>query len=298
MSLLALRTSSPLRAAAQTPTADLAAELLIEAPPSSTAPAPEPTSTPAPLPTVNTEPTRHKVKQGDTLGAIAALYKSTVKDIADANGLPANAILQVGQELLIPVPGPSGGPGPTSTPAGGALMYSVQAGDTLFGLALRFGSQVDWILQANNLKAGDVLHIGQALLIPLSSNTPTPTPTEPPAPSPTPTMRSLSFRAPEPLSPANGSFVSSPDGILLSWTSTGTLVESQWYVVTVWGGEDKSPLVTHWTRSSSWRLPTEYRTAHAAPVDFTWQVQVRSGTPDGASEGLSLPSATRRFTWR
>jgi LysM repeat protein len=303
--LLANGTSFPQRTATAAPAAEAlqVAELLNEALPSPTATLePEviadPNGMPSPVAIANSSPVRHKVKQGDTLIAIANLYKSTVKDIAEANGLRADGLLQVGQELLVPIAGPSGGPGPTATPGGGALMYSVQEGDTLFALALRYGSQVDWILQANKMKPGDFLRISQPLLIPLSGNTPTPTATPLPPPSPTPTVRSMSFRAPELLAPADGSIVSSNDGILLSWTSTGTLGEGQYYVVTLRRGEEKKPLATRWTKSTSWRLPFDYRAGYKAPVDFTWQVQIRSGTPDAASEPLSQLSTSRRFTWQ
>jgi LysM repeat protein len=58
---------------------------------------------------------------------------------------------------------------PTPTPA---ALYIVQAGDTLSGLAERFGSTVDEIAAANGLTDPDALQPGQALIIPSLLQTP------------------------------------------------------------------------------------------------------------------------------
>lgn len=47
----------------------------------------------------------HRVKKGDTLGAIAVKYGSSVKQLKNANHL-ANAFLRVGQVLRVPLKGP------------------------------------------------------------------------------------------------------------------------------------------------------------------------------------------------
>jgi LysM repeat protein len=46
----------------------------------------------------------HKVKKGETLASIARKYKSSVEAISEANGLPEDASIEIGQELLIPGP--------------------------------------------------------------------------------------------------------------------------------------------------------------------------------------------------
>ncbi len=60
-------------------------------------PTPSPTASPAPAPVV------YRVKQGDTLGSIAAKYGVTVQAIKNANKLK-NSMLHVGQRLEIPRP--------------------------------------------------------------------------------------------------------------------------------------------------------------------------------------------------
>jgi len=235
------------------------------------------------------------VQPGDTLELIAGLHGSTISDIIQANGLDANGFIRVGDELLIPVKGPSGGPGPSPTPSGGTLVYTVQPGDTVQSIAMRFGSQIDWILVANSMKITDLLHINQSLLVPLTMNTPTPTLTVPAtrAPTVTPGPR---FRAPDLLLPADGSQVTGNAELLLTWTSVGVFEKEQWYVVTLEAPGGARPIAPYWTRNTSWRLPSEYRNADH-PV-FTWQVQVFSGAPGEPGEALSQPSTPRSFTWR
>lgn len=89
-------------------------------------------------------------------------------------------------------PGPSPTPLPTPTPRpDGAIVHIVQAGDTLFGIALRYDVPVDQIreLNASSLGPNDLIRVGQELVISLPSETPTPSP--PPQP-PTPTTAPVS----------------------------------------------------------------------------------------------------------
>ena len=286
------------------PTVAIVAALQLDDPTSTPVPTLAPTATPLPtatfLPPTPTPagPTRHKVQAGDTVIAIAAKYGSTVKDIISANNLSADGRLGVGQELLIPVAGPSGGPGPTPTPGTTGLMYNVRAGDTISGLATRHKSQVDWILKANNIQAGDTLRIGQALLIPLVPATPTPIPTEPVTPLPPTPTEIPAFSAPQLLTPGDAASISGQDSVLLSWTSVGVLAPEEWYVVTLKSPEKATAVASWWTKNTSWRLPDDYRPKGSAGLDYTWQVQVRRGGQDEPGESVSPVSETRRFTWR
>lgn len=88
-----------------------------------------------------------------------------------------------------PTPGPSPTPLPPPTPRpDGASVHVVQEGDTLFGIALMYGVDVDQIreLNASSLGANDIIWIDQELVISLPSEPPAPTPLPaPPTPEPT-----------------------------------------------------------------------------------------------------------------
>ena len=95
-------------------------------------------------------------------------------------------------------PGPSPTPRNTPTPRpDGATVHIVESGDTLFGIALMYGVDVDQIreLNAGSLGPNDLLNIGQELVISLPSETPTPTPLPPP-PTPEPTSPALASPTP------------------------------------------------------------------------------------------------------
>ena len=65
---------------------------------------------------------------------------------------------------------------PTATPQS-ATTYEVQAGDTLFSIARRFGTTVEAIVAANGLANPSQIEVGQVLIIPgASPATSTPTP--------------------------------------------------------------------------------------------------------------------------
>ena len=73
-------------------------------------------------------------------------------------------------EIVIATPTPN--PTPTATPVARPtptptpFVYAVQAGDTLSGIAARFGLTVEELVQANRLVDPDSLQIGQQLTIP------------------------------------------------------------------------------------------------------------------------------------
>jgi membrane-bound lytic murein transglycosylase D len=107
---------------------------------------------------------RHTVRTGDTLGAIARRYRTSVDAIKRLNGLRSN-LIRPGQVLRVPSRGgvvaaaaaPAANPGETVT-------YVVRLGDTLFQIAKTYRTTVDNIKTANGLTS-DILVVGQKLVI-------------------------------------------------------------------------------------------------------------------------------------
>jgi LysM repeat protein len=87
--------------------------------------------------------------------------------------------------LITPVPTPTSPP--PAQPTAAPIKYTVQPGDTLYGIALTFGVTVDDIVRANNIADPNSLSEGQVLTIPQRSAPPTPTGTPGPPSSPTAT---------------------------------------------------------------------------------------------------------------
>lgn len=105
----------------------------------------------------------HRVAPGDTLWGLSQKYGTTVRAIKTANGLFGNTIY-VGQRLIIPGYVPQATSGGYIQFADTANRYHVRWGDTLWGIARRYGISVYELQRANNLYGG--LQAGQWLIIP------------------------------------------------------------------------------------------------------------------------------------
>ena len=109
--------------------------------------------------------TSYTVQSGDTLGAIARRFGTTVAELVRVNNITNPDALIVGQKLT--VPGTGGGAGAVTAPSGGqGKSYTVQRGDTLLSIARRFGLTVKQLQAANNISNPDRIYPGQKLVIP------------------------------------------------------------------------------------------------------------------------------------
>ena len=112
----------------------------------------------------------HKIQAGETLYSIAKKYGVSVAAIVEHNYLPSTNII-AGRNLKIPgvqkqtQPVKESKPAAPATAAKGHNVYKVQAGDTLYSLAKRFGSSVSELRSLNGLKY-DAILIGQSLKLP------------------------------------------------------------------------------------------------------------------------------------
>ena len=111
----------------------------------------------------------YSVAPGDTLLGIAIRYGLDWQDIAIANNMQENDLLQIGQVLRLPSIGGVGGPVEvTSGAVAGKLRYTVAAGDTLVSIGLRYGITWQELAAVNGLQEYDLLGIGQELALPAS----------------------------------------------------------------------------------------------------------------------------------
>lgn len=96
----------------------------------------------------------HRVREGQTLGAIARRYNVSIADLARANRIRQTATLQIGQVLVIP----------------GDDTITVERGQTLRTLAREHGVTVASLASENGLRANARLRPGQTLVVPTSSS--------------------------------------------------------------------------------------------------------------------------------
>jgi len=112
----------------------------------------------------------HLVAKGQSLTSIAATDGLSVSALAAANGLAPDAELIAGSLLEIPPRGPDAAAtgASTSTPRSPAR-YTVRRGDTLSGIAARFGLSTSELAAANGMRTNGVLLADRALTVPQSS---------------------------------------------------------------------------------------------------------------------------------
>jgi N-acetylmuramoyl-L-alanine amidase len=97
----------------------------------------------------------YKVQRGDSLSLIAQRSGISTSELKSLNGLRSN-VIRVGQELTLP------GLAAFSTPA---IEHTTKRGETLSGIAQRYGVSLSSIRSENNLRR-DSIQVGQVLKIP------------------------------------------------------------------------------------------------------------------------------------
>ena len=124
----------------------------------------------------------HTVRPGDCFDKIARANGCSIADLAAANGLPTDAILQLGQQLKLPhMPASSATPttadiasvnqdSPPSNPIA-APTHTIQAGDTYTKIAKQYKVSIDSLITANPTLKPNALRPGQKILLPDSGKT-------------------------------------------------------------------------------------------------------------------------------
>jgi GH25 family lysozyme M1 (1,4-beta-N-acetylmuramidase)/LysM repeat protein len=105
-------------------------------------------------------PAAYTIKAGDTLHSIANSNQLSLDDLIRANP----QLIREGLQINLPGSGNEGPANPPPPPA--TLTYTVRPGDTLIGIALRFGVAVDALIRLNDIANPDLISVGQALKIP------------------------------------------------------------------------------------------------------------------------------------
>lgn len=107
----------------------------------------------------------HRVRRGESIGTIAALYGVRQADLLRWNPQLATSVLKVGQEISLYVE-PQGKGSARATPRTVNRLpkwYTVRPGDTLYSIARRFGVEIDEIVAKNKALTPEQLRVGQRL---------------------------------------------------------------------------------------------------------------------------------------
>ncbi|MDQ3426349.1 MAG: LysM peptidoglycan-binding domain-containing protein [Gemmatimonadota bacterium] len=102
----------------------------------------------------------HLVKRGETLSEIADEYGVSQRDLRRWNSLRHTGHIRAGQRLRVAAPGTK------PAKAAGSKTHMVRRGETLTGLAKRYGVSIQALRKANGMSERETLKMGVALRIP------------------------------------------------------------------------------------------------------------------------------------
>ena len=117
---------------------------------SGTSPAPSPSPSPSPAPDYIT----YVIQPGDTLSEIAQRYGTTVSTLSSLNGISDPNKIYAGNTLKVPENGNSG-----------AQYYTIRSGDTLSGIAQKFGTTVSALAALNGISDPNKIYAGNTIRI-------------------------------------------------------------------------------------------------------------------------------------
>lgn len=103
------------------------------------------------------------IRPGDTLWDLARTHGTTVSSLIELNNLPGHGTIYAGQTLRIGAGGTS-----TGTSAAKEISHTVRSGETLSGIAARYGTTVKAVQTRNGLRSATIV-IGRHLAVPGSA---------------------------------------------------------------------------------------------------------------------------------
>ena len=105
----------------------------------------------------------HIVQKGETLYSLSRTYGTTVQAICAANGIADGSSVRAGQKLTIPDTKQAAATEHRQAADGS---YTVEKGDTWYGIARRFGTNVSKLYELNGVDSTATLKVGQTVIVP------------------------------------------------------------------------------------------------------------------------------------
>lgn len=108
-------------------------------------------------PVAQTDGTTYIVQSGDTLSGIAARYGTTYQHLAAINGISNPDIIHVGDRIMID--------GVVSPQSSDDEYYTIQPGDTLSGIAERYGTSYQYLAYINGISDPNKICVGDNIRV-------------------------------------------------------------------------------------------------------------------------------------
>ncbi len=97
------------------------------------------------------------VQPGNTLSYLAIEYNTTIAKLVELNNIQNPNLIYVGETLKIPIMG--------TVKKRKTIAYTVQPGDTLSAIAVRYNTTVNQLVELNNIQNPNLIYVGQVLEI-------------------------------------------------------------------------------------------------------------------------------------
>ena len=108
------------------------------------------------------------MQKGETLYSISRKYGISVGELCSANNISTSSVIKTGQNLKIPTKNLS--EKSTNEKIEKTDTYIVKKGDTLYGIAKRFGVSVETLTIMNKMSGSKTIKVGQTLIVPLATS--------------------------------------------------------------------------------------------------------------------------------
>lgn len=120
-------------------------------------PTPQPQVQSYEQPVVQTDGTTYIVQAGDTLSEIAQRFGTTYQHLAAINGISNPDIIHVGDRIVID--------GVVSPQSSDDEYYTIQPGDTLSGIAERYGTSYQCLAYINGISDPNKIYVGDTIRV-------------------------------------------------------------------------------------------------------------------------------------
>ena len=109
-------------------------------------------------------PATYRVVAGDTISSIAGRYGLATASVLALNGLSWKSVIFAGQTLKLSMSGAVAAVVPVASTR--TSRYTIQGGDSIGGIAAKFGLPTQTLLSANGLAWTSIIYPGQTIAIP------------------------------------------------------------------------------------------------------------------------------------
>jgi len=99
----------------------------------------------------------YTIQSGDTLSGIAQKYGTSVSQLCELNNISNPNLIYAGNTIIVK--------SNKTVDANNKQCYTVQAGDTLSGIAQKYGTTYQELARKNNIENPNIIYVGQKLII-------------------------------------------------------------------------------------------------------------------------------------